>query len=141
MRPSRRLPAEAGANPSERPRAVHGATHHPVGRRVAYETLGLQITGDLAPESQADVGELRGRCPESVRDGAQAKRFDVCAFCSEYPCYRIEGLAKRYVTLLIDGQRTTEIGLDCWIEEQEARKATRFYCADIYCHPCEVPDR
>ncbi|MBN1358959.1 MAG: DUF3795 domain-containing protein [Sedimentisphaerales bacterium] len=76
-----------------------------------------------------------------IRKCAQVKGIDACPFCAEYPCWRIEGLAKGYVTLLGDGQRMTELGLDRWIEEQEARKATGFCYADIRCLPYEVPDR
>jgi hypothetical protein len=43
--------------------------------------------------------------------------------------------------LLADGKRMAEIGLDRWIEEQEARKATGFCYTDIRCQPYEVPDK
>ena len=35
----------------------------------------------------------------------------------------------------------TEIGLDRWIEEHEARRATGFAYVDIRCDPYEVPDK
>jgi len=74
-----------------------------------------------------------------IRKCASQKGVDTCPFCDEYPCHRFEGLAKGYVTLLADGKRMREIGLDRWIEEQEARRATGFCYADIRCHPYEVP--
>ena len=77
----------------------------------------------------------------TIRKCASEKGVDACPFCTEYPCERIRGLAKGYVTMLADGQRMREIGLDRWIQEQEDRKATGFAYADIRCHPYEVPDK
>ena len=67
--------------------------------------------------------------------------MEVCPFCDEYPCERITGLAKGYVTLLADGQRMKDIGLDAWIQEQEDRCKTGFAYVDIRCHPYEVADK
>jgi hypothetical protein len=55
----------------------------------------------------------------------------MCPSCAEYPCRRIEELAKGYVTLLADGKRMTEIGLDRWVEQPETRKATRSAYVDV----------
>jgi hypothetical protein len=85
-----------------------------------------------------------GRCGPpfcGIRKCAGNKGVDACPFCDEYPCWRIEGLAKGYVMMPADGKRMREIGLDRWIEEQEARKATGFCYADIRCTPYEVPDK
>ena len=84
-----------------------------------------------------------GKCgPQfcGIRKCARAKGLDACPFCDEYPCHRIHGLAKGYVNLIADGKRMREIGLDRWIEEQEARKATGFAYVDIRCHPYDVAD-
>jgi len=51
------------------------------------------------------------------------------------------GIAKGYVNLLADGRRMTDIGMERWIEEQEARKATGFSYVDIRCYPYEIPDK
>ncbi|HOW70573.1 MAG TPA: DUF3795 domain-containing protein [Phycisphaerae bacterium] len=75
----------------------------------------------------------------AIRKCAASKGVHACPFCDEYPCHRIEGLAKGYVNLIPDGMRMKEIGLDRWIEEQEARKATGFCYVDIRCNPYEVP--
>ncbi len=77
----------------------------------------------------------------AVRKCAQHKDVDVCPFCEEYPCDRIRGIAKGYVTLLADGKRMTDIGLDRWIQEQEARKSTGFAYVDIRCYPYDIPDK
>jgi len=69
------------------------------------------------------------------------KGVDVCPFCDDYPCDRILGLAKGYVTMLADGKRMKEIGLDVWIQEQEERRKTGFPYVDIRCHPYDVPDK
>jgi hypothetical protein len=77
----------------------------------------------------------------TIRKCAPERGVGVCPFCQDYPCDRILGLAKGYVTLLADGARMKEIGLDRWIEEQEERKATGFAYVDIRCHPYSVPDK
>jgi hypothetical protein len=77
-----------------------------------------------------------GKCGNpgcEIRKCAVEKQVDVCTACEEYPCERFDGLAKRYPTLLADGKRQKEIGLEKWIEEQEARCKTGFCYADIRC--------
>lgn len=95
-------------------------------------------------ESEENCSCREGKCGApfcGIRKCAKAKGIVVCSFCEEYPCHRIEGLAKGYVNLIADGKRMTEIGLDKWIEEQEARKATGFAYVDIRCYPYTVPDK
>ena len=75
-----------------------------------------------------------------IRKCAPAKGVEVCPFCAEYPCDRILGLAKGYVSLLADGQRMREIGIEAWIAEQEERRKTGFAYVDIRCHPYEIPE-
>ena len=74
-----------------------------------------------------------------IRKCAQKKGVEVCPFCDEYPCSRIDGLAKGYINMIGDAQRLKEIGLDKWIEEQEERRATGFAYSDIRCDGYEVP--
>ncbi len=76
----------------------------------------------------------------TIRKCAPEKGVEVCPFCDEYPCDRILGLAKGYVTMLAGGERMREVGLEKWIEEQEERSTTGFAYADIRCHPYTVPD-
>lgn len=95
-------------------------------------------------DSEANCSCRDGTCGYpfcGIRKCAQEKSIDVCPFCDDYPCHRIEGLAKGYVNLIADGKRMTEIGLERWIKEQEARKATGFAYVDIRCYPYEVPDQ
>ncbi len=93
------------------------------------------------------VADSEGRC--SCREGsgppscgmrkcAQKRGVEVCAFCNDYPCRRIEGMAKGYAMMLADAKRMREIGLDAWIAEQEERRKTGFAYEDILCHPFEV---
>jgi hypothetical protein len=92
-------------------------------------------------EGGADCGCREGKCGPpfcGIRKCAQAKSVEVCVFCGDYPCRRILGIAKGYVTLLADGQRMKEVGLDAWIAEQEARKRTGFAYCDIRCEPYEI---
>lgn len=77
----------------------------------------------------------------TIRKCAREKNIDICISCEEYPCKRIDGIAKGYPTLLADGKRIKDIGIDAWIEEQEERAKTGFAYADIRCHPYEVPDK
>ena len=74
-------------------------------------------------------------CEECARE----KGVDVCAFCGQFPCARVLGVAKGYPTLIADAERMKELGIDAWIEEQEARATTGFAYLDIRCYPYEVP--
>ena len=92
---------------------------------------------------------LIGGCPGCRQDGgppfcgirkcARKREIELCVECEDYPCHRIEGLAKGYPTLIADGKRIREIGIDPWIAEQDARAETGFTYADIRCYPYEVP--
>ena len=101
-----------------------------------------KFLGDLAGS------ETRCSCREEtcgppfcgIRKCAREKGVDVCPFCDEYPCEKVAGIAKGYVTMLADGKRMKEIGLDMWIKEQEKRKVTGFAYVDIRCEPFDVPE-
>ncbi len=89
--------------------------------------------------SELAAFEARASCREhscgpepcAIRTCASSRGVDACPFCDSYPCDPIEALAKRYVTLLGDGRRMREVGLDRWIEEQQARQACGFAYADL----------
>jgi hypothetical protein len=121
-------------------------------QKTAIEHWGATITGFT--EFWRFLGELtendeRCSCRErtcgppfcTIRKCAPERGVDACPFCPDYPCERIRGLAKGYVTLIADGERMKRIGLDAWIREQEERARTGFCYADIRCHPYEVPDK
>jgi hypothetical protein len=76
----------------------------------------------------------------AIRTCASSRGVDACPFCGDYPCGHIDALAARYVSLLGDGRRMREVGLDRWIEEQEARRARGFAYADIRFEPYGIPD-
>ena len=76
----------------------------------------------------------------AIRKCAHDREIQVCTLCDEYPCERVEGLAKGYPTLIADGKRMQELGIKTWIQEQEERARTGFVYADIRCHPYDVPD-
>jgi hypothetical protein len=102
-----------------------------------------RFLGDLA-ESASRASCREGTCGLDVcaiRTCASAKGVDACPFCDDYPCERIRVLAKRYVTLLGDGQRMREVGIDRWIEEQKARQGRGFAYADLRSEPLESPDK
>lgn len=87
--------------------------------------------------------EARASCREracgpddcAIRDCASSRKLDACPFCGDYPCERIRALTKRYVTLLGDGERMREIGIDLWIQEQDARQARGFAYVDLRAEP------
>ena len=90
-----------------------------------------------APSSCRD--ETCGASFCTIRTCARERSVDVCPSCDDYPCHRIEALARGYPTLLHDAKRMKEIGIEAWIEEQEERAATGFAYTDIRCYPYEVP--
>jgi hypothetical protein len=96
------------------------------------------LTASGADCSCREKGCGPGFC--GIRRCARERGVEVCALCDDYPCDRIQALGKGYVTLIADGQRLREIGLDAWIAEQERRVQTGFCYADIRCEPYQVPD-
>jgi len=91
---------------------------------------------------EAECSCRLGKCGPpfcGIRKCAQKKGIEVCPFCNDYPCNKILGLARGYATLLADGQRMKEQGIDTWIKEQEERRMTGFAYSDIRYHPYEVP--
>lgn len=110
----------------------------PIWGASAIEGFGMFWT---VLEKFTKIGEscpgCRGGCgnPEcSIRQCAQEKAIEVCSSCDEYPCEKIHGLAKRYPMLISDGMRQRQVGLERWIEEQEARCQTGACYADFR-HP------
>ena len=76
----------------------------------------------------------------TIRKCVREQEIEVCVFCEDYPCKRVLGIAKGYPTLIADGKRMKEIGIEAWIEEQEERAKTGFAYVDIRCYPYKVPD-
>jgi len=89
--------------------------------------------GELAGFEPRASCRARSCGPETcaIRTCAEEKGVDACPFCPDYPCERIRTLAKRYVTLIGDGERMRAVGLEAWITEQEARKARGFAYVDV----------
>ncbi len=119
-------------------------------RRDGWEHWGQEIENFSAfwkflnglGESEARCSCRVGECGPpfcGIRKCAREKKVEVCPDCAEYPCQRIQSLAKGYVNLLADGERMKAIGLAAWIAEQEERRKTGFVYADIRCYPYEVP--
>ena len=97
--------------------------------------------GRLCDPDQACPGCRQGGGPPfcAIRKCVQRRGLEVCAFCEEYPCQNVLVLSKGYPTLIADGRRMRESGLEAWIREQEERAKTGFAYVDIRCHPYEVP--
>lgn len=66
-----------------------------------------------------------------VRKCAQQRNVDICVHCDDYPCKHVSEFGKIYPTLIADGQRLKEIGMERWIQEQKKRAETGFVYSDI----------
>ncbi len=87
-------------------------------------------------ETDATCPGCRGGCGSpgcEIRTCAREREVEICPLCADYPCEHIERLGRSYPTLIADGVRLRETGLDAWIAEQEERRATGFAYADIRC--------
>lgn len=118
--------------------------------KEGYEFWGKEIPGfegfweflnRICDKEKSCPGCRQGGGPPfcGIRKCARAKDVEICARCDEFPCYRIESIGKGYPTLIADGKRLKEIGVDAWIAEQKKRAQTGFAYADIRCEPYEVP--
>lgn len=118
--------------------------------KEGYEVWGKELPGfnefwaflvDLCNPDKACPGCRRDGGPPfcSIRKCARQRKVDICVFCEEYPCKRLMGIAKGYPTLIADGNRIREIGIETWIQEQEERAKTGFAYGDIRCYPYSVP--
>ncbi|MCJ7506058.1 DUF3795 domain-containing protein [Candidatus Bathyarchaeota archaeon] len=119
--------------------------------KEGYEFWGKELPGfkdfwtfltDLSNPGKSCPGCRQDGGPPfcSIRKCAKKNKLDVCVFCKEYPCKRLLGIAKGYPTLIADGKRMKEIGVEAWVQEQEERSKTGFAYVDIRCYPYEVPE-
>jgi len=98
---------------------------------------------DLADPDRSCPGCRQNGGPPfcSIRKCAREKKLDICVLCEKYPCHRILGIAKGYPTLIADGKRMREIGVEAWVKEQEERARTGFAYVDIRCYSYEVSEQ
>ena len=75
----------------------------------------------------------------AIRKCAKAKAITACPMCGDFPCEKIERFAKSEPTLIFDGKRMKEIGLEQWINEQEARRRSGFSYDDVRCGKGDIP--
>lgn len=83
-----------------------------------------------------------GKCGNpscQIRKCVMEKGIYVCPECQDYPCVKIKTLGRSEPTLIHDGERIKEYGLDAWLIEQEDRKRAGFCYEDVRCSHCEVP--
>jgi len=124
---------------------------HDTMRKEGYESWGGRLPN--FKEFWAfltDLADIDKACPGCRQDGgpplcgirkcARQRGVDICAFCDEFPCHRIEALAQGYHMLIPDCERMRRIGIDAWIAEQEERASTGFCYLDVRCHPYSVPE-
>ena len=116
-----------------------------------YEFWGQELPGfnefwgfltGLCDPDKACPGCRQGGGPPfcGIRKCARQRGVEICAFCEEYPCKRVLEIAKGYPTLIADGQRMREIGIEAWIQEQEKRAGAGFAYVDVRCYPYSVPE-
>ncbi|MHA2281800.1 MAG: DUF3795 domain-containing protein [Promethearchaeota archaeon] len=74
-----------------------------------------------------------------IRKCAKEKKINVCPFCSEYPCEKVKTLANSEATLIFDGHRMKDLGLEEWIKEQEIRREQGFSYVDVRCGKVIIP--
>ncbi len=98
----------------------------------------LQNLATPHPERYCRAGKC-GHPACAIRKCAQRRNVDVCPLCDDYPCEKIKTLAASEPTMLHDGNRMKQIGLEAWIKEQEERRKAGFCYANIRCLPCKVP--
>ena len=76
----------------------------------------------------------------AIRKCAKNKGVKVCPLCADYPCEMIQGFSRTEPTLIFDGKRMKEIGLEKWIDEQEVRRQNGFCYGDVKCGKDIIPE-
>ena len=76
----------------------------------------------------------------AMRKCAKDKGIEVCPLCADYPCAMIQELTRTNPTMIFDGQRMREIGVEPWIEEQEERRRNGFCYGDVRCGRDIIPE-
>lgn len=115
--------------------------------RESLENAGIEHWGSGLPGFEEFwrllewLSDVRNACPGCrsgggfphcrIRECARSRGVDACPFCEEYPCELLSVPASAYPTLLPDGKRMREKGLDAWLEEQRERAKSGFVYADI----------
>ena len=74
-----------------------------------------------------------------IRLCAKEKDVAACPMCADFPCEMIVSFTKSEPTVLFDGMRMKEIGLEKWVEEQEARRQNGFCYDDLRCGKVVFP--
>lgn len=76
----------------------------------------------------------RGGCGDpdcEIMKCAVGRKVAVCSACPEYPCAKVQALARKYPNLIGDGLRQQAVGMDPWIQEQDARHEMGFCFVDL----------
>jgi hypothetical protein len=56
----------------------------------------------------------------AIRKCAVSRGLQVCALCDEFPCQLLIDFTRRYPFLIKNNERIREIGVEAWLEEQDA---------------------
>ncbi len=99
----------------------------------------FKVTCAIRIKTVRDVVREVGHRSAVSGNAPQKRSVDTCPLCDESPCHRIEEIARGYITLIPDGKRLKEKGIDDWTKEQEERTKTGFAYADIRYQPYSIP--
>lgn len=102
-----------------------------------WKTLG--DFSDIAKSCPGCRLQRDGESSCGIRKCARKRKVEVCWYCAEWPCDRIEELAQRYIMLVPDGERAKRIGVGKWLKEQLVRAGTGFCYCDTRCPPDTKP--
>lgn len=95
---------------------------------------------DLAVESTKSCRDDTCGAPGcAFKKCAKSKGVVACPLCADFPCEELQLFYKSNPTQLFDGKRMKEIGIDLWIEEQDARRKNGFCYGDIRCGKDIIP--
>ena len=97
----------------------HGAADRP-----GFEEFWSYLVGLADPEGICrgcrEMGEALG-C--EISRCARERNIEICVFCEDYPCRRVEEMLSQFPALREEHARLRELGVEDWLEEQDERVA------------------
>lgn len=106
----------------------HGAADRPGFEEFWSYLVGLADADGVCRGCRA-MGEVLG-C--EISRCARERGIEICVFCDEYPCDRIEEMLSQFPALRDEHARLKELGVDAWLDEQGER-AKRGLCYSEIC--------
>jgi hypothetical protein len=114
-----RIPARASALLDALVAAGH---EHGAADRPGFEVFWTYLVGlaeaDGVCRGCRAMGEALG-C--EISRCARERGVEICVFCGDYPCARVEEMLSQFPALRAEHARLRELGVDAWLEEQDER--------------------